>query len=110
MKQSLIILFLVAICQFGTVMGDTSQFREIDSISGQSLVAINSSLPELRKLGLDFRKYKIVVYAGEHSIFVIFKDPTSKQSQFGSLPGQLPGFEVELSEDGKTVVRAQFIK
>jgi hypothetical protein len=112
MKQLIRIATLIPIWFFCSelAMTATAQVREIDSISGRSLMAIQTSLPELAKRGLDFTKYKIVIYAFERSIVVSFKDPGARQTQFGNLPGQLPGFEVVLSEDGMTVLRFQFVK
>jgi hypothetical protein len=74
-----------------------------DDISGQNLEAILTALPELARHNLDYRKYRICVCTQGDQLFVLFSDLDKSFGRPGRGPA-LPGVEIDLSADGKTVI------
>lgn len=46
----------IIVCALGSVSADDSRFQIKDSISGTNLVAVQTALPELQKVNLNFAK------------------------------------------------------
>jgi hypothetical protein len=80
-----------------------------DAISGVRAVALQSALAELAKRNLKASDYKVSVIATASSVIVSFTDPNAPRGQRGATPGK-PGFEVELTTDAKSIVRANFVR
>jgi hypothetical protein len=103
---------LVAVVFVWALIGGTAvwaQTRVIDAISGSSQKMIQLALSEFVKQGLSIDGYRIVVMEVDKHAVVLFEDMTTPTGQRGSSPRK-PSFEVELSEDGAKVVRANFVR
>jgi hypothetical protein len=99
----------IIVCISGSASADNSKFQIKDSISGTSLVAIQTALPELQKVGLNFEKYRIYVVVDNSELTVVFADPATPKGYYGSTPG-MPGFNVVLSSDGKQVLKTFYTR
>jgi hypothetical protein len=84
-----------------------------ESISGRSFQAAQAASKELASKGLDILRYRIFVGEYETSWVVSFIDADVRDSVRLTVrgdPGKIPGLEVELSRDGFSVIRSNFIR
>jgi hypothetical protein len=108
MKSIVMQFALWSICVGATgLSADSGLFRERDAISGASLEAILTSLPEVARHNLDCRKYRVVVATQGTQLLVLFTDPDKEFGRPTERP-TLAGFAVNLSPDGKTVTGFQW--
>lgn len=99
----------IIVCTSGSASAEDSKFQIKDSIFGTNLVAIQTALPELQKVNLDFEKYRIYVVVNNSELTVAFVDPMKPEGYYGSMPGT-PGFNVVLSPDGRRVLRVYYTR
>jgi len=85
-------------------------FKVVDTIAGTSLRLIQSALPEFTRHGLNLDGYRITVTRWNGRPAITFQDLNAPSGQKGTAPNNKPSFEVELSEDGTRVVRANFVR
>ena len=83
-------------------------FKIVDTVAGTSIRLIQAALPEFIRKGLNLDGYRITVTTWNGGHGVIFEDLNAPPGQKGSASKEKPSFEVELSEDGTRVVRANF--
>jgi hypothetical protein len=83
--------------------------KVVDSISGSSQESIQVAMPEFLRRGMTLEGYRIVVVDENGHTVVLFEDLNTTVGQRGS-PSKKPSFEVELSEDGARIVRANFVR
>jgi hypothetical protein len=107
-------IFAIALSLGVSLMGSSAmaaqdEFKVIDTIAGSSQKLIQTALSEFTRHGLDLNGYRIVVLTEDGHHVVLFEDLEAPAGQRGST-SKKPSFEVELSEDGARVVRANFVR
>ena len=109
--RSLLISLLIYILVYPiTATGDAIKIQRLAVIPGQLFKVIESAEPALREQHLKVENYSISVLESASSYFVTFKDPKNSGTGFGSAPGELIGFEVELEKNGLRILRSNYIR
>jgi hypothetical protein len=109
MKLTVTLLGLWSACACAADAAPENSRLEIkDVVAGPNLGAILTALPKLARHNLDYRKYRISVCTEGDRLSVIFVD---LDMSFGR-PGvpTMPGVDIDLSPDGKTVTRFRYQK
>ena len=109
MKKELVALTLGLALMGAKAMAEQDGMKVIDTIAGSSQKLIQSEMPEFTRQGLSLDGYRIVVMTMNGHYVVLFEDLSTPPGQRGST-SKKPSFEVELSEDGARVARANFVR
>jgi hypothetical protein len=109
MKNTRSFIFFAVMCWMDTQEVAVAQGRAqlIDEIAADSLVAIQSALPELRARNLTLSGYRIYVEIVNDRYVISFLDPNVARGERSST--EKIGLSVELSEDRERVLRSFYI-
>lgn len=110
MKKSAKILFTISLLLWGSLtMAQNASLRKIETIDGNSYLAIHAAMNIFQEYKPDLAKYKIRISYRSDLIIVSFVN-IDKNNEIRGAIGPQPEFSVTLNASNFMVIKSQFIR